>query len=350
MILIQIAILLIMSALLFWAEEKKNKFKNVILGVFLVLFTLFAVFRSTEIPDTIEYIEIFNTGSVFANTWDWGFRLILLIGLLFKSYRVMFFLVVAFNMCILALCIRKMTRISKCASKTKVGLYCVSVFLLFISFYGMYYNFIVIRMGSASLLLIYAWLLWCDEKDEKRYVKAAIAFVGACLMHRSALVGILGFVVLTKKFMLSKKQERIFIGAIGLIYFSRISYLLKDFILGILTNVIEGKYEYYIQNMKFDSLSISYRFVFNFLILVFMHLYDMEDTVFRRLKNVYILGMLIHACCWPIIWCGRITDFFICINVFLLPFVMNRLENKKLVYAGNALAVLANFVFISRIL
>lgn len=332
-----------------------NRAKKSFLILVMLFFAYLAMSRDNSIPDTSAYIFYYNYLSSIPfnlnnSSFEYGFQLLIFIcgNLLNLKVNYFFLIIVLINLILVYKSIKNSVKYSfeTLVNRKYLMPYIFVSFLMYISYYGFYYNFIVLRMGLASAAVILSWTYW-----EQNKLKSIILYGVALFFHTSAIFAIFGFFFLIKKTVIKKKMKFIWLILIGGIYLSRVSVLLLKVIpifAKIFLNNL-GYYSYMNQMLNGDN-SISLRFVFNYILLIVFFEKINSNIFFEKILNIYMFGMSLIAILWPIIWIERITDFYVSIGYLLMLQVLGEINYKHNRILLITLVLFCNFIFIYRIM
>lgn len=304
-------------------------------------FALLTTFRSTSVPDTSEYIEFFSLYNLDITDFQYlghepGFIILgKLTKILADDYRAFFFAITIIN---LTLVYRALVNFKL---NPALGL------VLYISFYGIYYNFIFLRSGLASSVLIYS----ISVIHSGFLKRGALSLAAAPLFHASIVLHAALLPILAKP--LKKPTLNLLIAFSVLIYLSgatdRLAFGILNYI-GSLENL--SRYRYYIENMKFDT-GLSTRFLMNCLIAVGVINLTKNYTEIEKFARFTTFGLLMGSVFSSFLWVDRISDAFV-VFIFLLLAAFSSGKNRSHItnHAGFLLVsvhIVSNLFFISRI-
>lgn len=321
-------------------NRPKRIFKLLIISTFIVL----VAFRSLSIPDTFGYASSYQylrlgLSNVFMSYYEIGFVIYsMLIKIVAGSNYRIFFGVIA---------ITNLVLVNKITKKYNITLTIMPI-LIYLSFYGFYYNFIVLRAGLAFTLLLYAWSTFHNNK-----IASLFLFILASFFHQSALIGILGYLVIIRSRKMSLKIYLIWLFAILALYFMRIDVYIYDSIIEIMLNndlFNNHRFLYYINNIKLTE-GISFRFLLNYIIAIFLIINKKnKPSFYHDLLNIYMLGMTIIGFFSSFVWIERLTDYFIATNFLLITLAINTFKDKYIRIIICLPIIALNMLFVLRIM
>lgn len=341
---VPIIIFMGLSYLFLALEEITNRPKKILKLLIISAFIVLASFRSLTIPDTYAYASSYQylrvgLSNVFMSYYETGFTIFsMLIKLVAGSnYRLFFGVIAGTNLFL----------VNKLIKKYNIPL-TIMPLLIYLSFYGFYDNFVVLRAGLAFTVLLYAWSTFRINK-----IASLFLFVLAASFHQSALIGILGYLVIIRSRKVSPKIYLIWLFAIISLYFLRIDVFIYDFIIEIMVEndlFNNHKFLYYVNNIKFTE-GISYRFLLNYLIAIFLiFTKNNKPNYYHDLLNIYMIGMTIVAFFPSFVWIERLTDFFIATNFILIPIAINTFKDKYIRIIICLPIIALNVLFVLRIM
>lgn len=339
-----ITIFMGMSYLFLVLEEITNRPKKILKLLIISAFIVLVSFRSLTIPDTYGYASSYQylrvgLSNIFMSYYETGFAMFsMLIKMVAGSNYRLFFGVIA---------VTNLFLVNKLIKKYNINL-TIMPLLIYLSFYGFYQNYVVLRAGIAFTLLLYAWATFGKNK-----IASLFLFFLASSFHLSALIGILGYLVIIRSRKISTKVYLIWLFAIISLYFLRIDVFIYDFIIetmlenGLFNN---HRFLYYINNIRFIE-GVSYRFLLNYLVAIFLIFTNKnKPNFYNDLLNIYMIGMTIVAFFSSFVWIERLTDFFIATNFILIPIAINTFKDKYIRIIICLPIIALNVLFVLRIM
>jgi hypothetical protein len=356
-------------AILLVEVARQSKSSLGILGIAIPFIILIAT-RSNLVPDTLSYINIYK--SLFVNEftekeglYEIGWLMLSRCIKLFAgdNHVVFFGAIATINIIITAFTARRLASQSNeivCKRSFFIALFTV----LYMAFFGLYYNAITLRAGLALSLLALATSYCVQIKNKKiDYLKIAFLVFVSGNMHVSATV--FGIIVIclslfTKQYSL--KMYYILWGVVGMIYLGNLfgSWITEIFSKEQISSILSmdifqddftKKMNYYSQDalvhrFAFDtSRTISFKFIFYWLscLLFFHKIKKSPSLMVAKYLNIYLFGLILFAISHNILLIERVTDYFLLYSVCLFSFY---LSNKK-VYGRVANYYLILFAIIS---
>lgn len=182
-------IFIILGMIIGSLETLNFKFKKtyLIIGIFLLLCS----FRSLKVLDTKEYLDVFEKMNTrifdFQNFYfEKGFLVISkLIKIIFKDNFVIYFFIISF---INLFFIKKFIQLN-------CKFYIIPI-MLYISFWGIYFNMVILRFGIAFSLYILS--IYFFENKLKKY--GIVLYILAIFFHKSFIFAIISFFIKNKRY------------------------------------------------------------------------------------------------------------------------------------------------------
>lgn len=311
---------------------KKRKLKKFYLIILAMLFSFVAANRLISVPDTEAYIEYFNVLSIdiqqngllhYTEIFEIGFemlsRLLLVCGF---GHRSIFF-IFAFIVSLLGQIVFNDREFP------------IIVWLLFISFYGIYFSFVILRAGI-SIMCFCTFIKYIKTKK----CGSVISLIVAILFHKSVLFPFLIYLLINVcRFKKSFKREIIVLIVLTMFYVFSVGNMITIKILNYLNNFIQNslwdRFSYYLQDFETKIFNISFRLMFNLLIYVFAEYVRyknknliLSSTDFLMNKLIY-LGLCLELFCGSNTVIGRIVDYLFIFNVYNLIFIIKYLSTYK---------------------
>ncbi len=305
-----IAIILFVFTLFSLTFLNKGKLRRTHVTIFLlfaVLFSVFAAIRDTDIPDTLNYIEIYKGSYVSQGSIEIGYLVLQKVHqfIFGKDYRSFFLMISMINFLVVYIAFTKMN--------LKYPLLAMGMYT---ALYGFYFNMIILRSGLAASFVLLAVVYMKDSK-----VSSILFYLIAISFHSAAIFVLPGLFVLLFKKRLSKKVF-ITLVAISLI----VSILGLDAALYDLITPewpIIGKYSSHSSLTKItrDPFRLT-NFIYASFLIFFMFEARDKNSTYNRLLNFYLVGFVIYAFFSSNSIVGRLFDFYniVCIVLFALSF------------------------------
>ena len=311
--------------------------------LFCMIISIILSFRSIGVPDTKEYIRIFegidvhtNYGfSLFRDNYQFGIEYGFIYWIkIFKTfistdYHVFFTVT---SLTILLLFINGSQFIinsveNKENQYTNISLMLAST----ISYFGLYYCGIAIRAGMALGVSLFAF----GNAIKKNYIKSFICLIVSIMFHRLSIVIVIAYFVylFCPKF---EKKTFLFIWIIsGILLGSNFSFVIMNFSRSILTWIsskfISLNYLHYVNNLE-TSVSIYAIILWLIGFSCSTLMYDKDE--YASLFNVYWVGIIIISFLSAFSGYSRITDFFTVMNI---PLLYVLIQNRNKLFSLNSL-------------
>ena len=253
------------------------------------------------------------------------------------NYFIYFFIIVIINLTLIVVSLKNIF-----GRSLKYNNFFIAI-TIYISYYGFYYNAIVLRAGLAISIV----LLAASFALNKRWLISILLILLAVSFHQSAIIGLVILLILKYEIKFSKKTYLIIWVGIGVILFSKIgTYFMLDFILYILNYFPD--YSVYISNLSFSTTLTSWNIFYYFLGGIFLT-YRKDDDRFYSILNIYYIGILLIALVPGMNILYRALDYFTVFNFIL--FHMYLLDRKLYItkYLMFSLYILANIYAVIKI-
>ncbi|MDX6182203.1 EpsG family protein [Flavobacterium sp. Fl-77] len=225
---------------------------------------------------------------------------------------------------------------------------------LYVAYFGIYTNAIVLRVGIAiSLLVLIVSYALKERKSVLDIFKIVGLFVLGYFFHATMLLGI--FVVLIMFINKSFPQKRYlwicFI--IGFVYFSNLSTLLSISVFSFITSlneltVLASKMSSYEGNVVQEVGGISNKFVFYWVMAFVLIFYSSSSKIYFKLLNVYLVGLAIFALFRSVILIERVTDYFLTFS-FIIFYIFLITQKPHKFWLFFIPIVIVQLVFVLRI-
>lgn len=340
--------------------------------IFIVPFSVLMATRSLDVPDTEVYMNYFlmeeaDLINFYDYGFEWGFQLLtkLVKFISEESYHLFFWIVAIINLSIMYTATKQIISVyndettdednDTLLNIEKDKFYAFIFLTLYIAFYGLYLNAIVIRVGIAFSLIVLASSFALKPKLQfKDYILIALFIALAVLFHSTALLGIIIILIILLSKRYSMKFYLIFLIVTGLFYFFNITTRLGGTVINVISSLntltlLSNRLERYDVQSLMMSEGISMKFVF-FWIMSFFLLFSGENKkVFYKIFNVYIFGIVLFALMRSVLLVERVTDYFLLFSFVLFFFFVVKKESWRfwLYYVG---IVLVQLIFVMRII
>lgn len=358
--LILMIILLVIAVLFSSIEILIKKEMYLVYWILVIFFAFICATRSLITQDTIPYILGYNDVSInyFYTSinetplrFDLGYTILMQVfKILFGgNYKIFFFFIVIINYLIILLAYKKICEIIG-YKKT----YIITLFTLYTSYFGIYYNGIVLRAGIAISFIIYSTSFFL----EKKYIRGAFLGGIALFMHDSSILASIIILILFFRKSFTKKTYYIFLTLLLIITVTESNaYILKRILP--LLEIWVNKYEFlhvfkaYIVNSSM-TFGISFKLIYFILIgYVYIFLNLFRNIYINKFINIYFFGLLIAVIFNGLDVFSRISDFYIIYNcIIFLLFFSEEVKSKKSIYInifGIWFIVFCNFALICRV-
>lgn len=353
----------ICGAYLYRFSEKK------IFWFFVAVFIILIGGRGLSVPDTKAYLEFYQQTLPFSildiplYSYEVGFQLFTkLLKIVTNGSSFLYFGVIVFvNSYLLFISFRNLRDVAYPKRTFPGKSYCKinlqEFLLLYFSYWGLYYNSIVLRAGIAISILIYISTLLCVPCISlKKWLIIFLLAIISCFFHVTAFLGIISLVVFYISKKLSMRSYMLLLFLVCMILFSKISVCIvgvlnrcMPVILSLIEDTDLAKLQAYGGDID-SSINISFRFLFCVFIGFFLIVVKNMPLYYYKYLNVYIGGLLLGALFSAIESFSRITDFFLIYSFILISMrlcIVSRLKMRSGIFS---FIILMQFLFVYRII
>lgn len=323
---------------------KRNRFSFVEIFLILICISLIMICATRPVVgtyDTEAYVEYFDKLSntpffIIEGRFRLGFEYLCKILLLFfgKNYKLILGAIVLINCIIVIKALKNLGQ--------QYGL----SFILYVGFYGLYYNYIILRSGLANsfVILAYSYL-------EKNHWKVFACIIIATLLHESALIVLLVLCCLKLIGKLRRKGMYIILGLSVFFYLTHITDLLiNNFLNSLYPHLSRYLYTYilYLNKDNYDkSISLYYLMCFILTALAIHAMTEDKGTFYRKMVYINVLGHFVFSLFSSNSIMGRVWDYMTPATfIYLIP---NIYEDRKKRMMITMFVFLAVFMLRSRI-
>jgi len=343
----------------------------------IIPYCLIVANRSLTVPDTESYFEYFtSTGSGFddfGNSYfEIGFQIFTkILKFIFQGGFILYLGVITlFNLVIIDLSVTRVGNMFKYEQEEGGGAdsirimdngffnnpyFAVLPLTLYIAYYGMYVNAIVLRVGITFSLLFWASSFAIKErKNVADYFMILFLCVLSYFFHSTALIGFLVVAILLLKISFTKMTYVYIWLFIGLTYFSNLSKWLANSVFSFVASlnelaVMAARISAY-EDSLFDGVGgISMKFMFFWCMGLLLILNGFSSKIYSKYLNVYLVGLAIFALFRSALLVERVTDYFLFFSfvVFYLFLIMQWPRKFWVTYVP---MVVIQLIFILRII
>lgn len=344
--------------------------------IFIIPFALIVANRSIDVPDTEVYMSyLLMEDTEFYRYLDYGYEpgfqtMTKLYKLLMDdNYTLYFLMITVINLIIIDFSMQRISKTYYAEENTTVETsisitdnklfvynnnFSILPLTLYVAYYGLYFNSIVLRVGIAlSLVILSVSFSIKENKSRKDYIWLVLTLVLSYFFHSTALLGVFVNLIILFTTRFSNKIYLIIWLIIGLLYFSNLTSRLGDSIFGMITQlntltVVSSKLENYEGYDIFNAQGISFKFIF-FYLMSFVLLYEnIESKIYFKLLNVLMTGLLIFAVFRSVLLVERVTDYFLLFSIILFYFYLLQQKTLKF-WLYYVLIIMIQVVFVIRI-
>ncbi len=352
--------------------ERKNINLN-LKWFFILPFCFFIAFRDEKVPDTDAYKEFYNltetfTFDDFANSsFEIGFQILTkyLKIISFNNFQIYLGLIALINLLIVHIALKKIKKYNDIEMQNNERILynifyspnrvlSVLPLTLYIAYYGIYFNAIVLRVGiSLSLLILITSIIIKEKKKLLDYLFVIILFIISYSIHSSTLIGLPLILILNSKIKFEKKTYLLMWLTIGGIYFSNIFVRLGGVVFSFFNSlneltILATKLDSYDGNVLFISNEISYKFLFYWIMALFLILNNIQSKIYYKFLNIYFIGLLIFAIFRSILLIERVTDFYLLFS-FISFYLCLLFQNSYKFWFVYVFIIITQLVFVLRI-
>ena len=331
-------------------------------------------FRSLDVPDTDVYMNYFmmeDADLLYYN--DYGFEigfqfLTKLIKLVVSdNYQFYFALITLINLVLIFNAVKRINKLHqeeyKVLSDSDVspttestGFFSIILLTLYVAFFGLYFNSIVLRVGIAFSLVVFA-VSYALKKNKKPvdYIVILLFLILSVLFHSTAILGFIIILIILFSKKHSFKFYFILLSIIAGFYFLNLTSRLGGVVFNIIASLnaftlLSDKLSNYGGTQSlFAAEGISIKFVFYWFMSFVLLLNDNQSKLYYKLFNVYLVGLAVFALLRSVLLVERVTDYFLLFSFVLFYLFLSQKEGVKfwMFYIG---IVLVQLVFVLRII
>lgn len=340
-----LVILLIMSYKLNDSGSLENKSEpmiyvdNVVMVLVVLSFSILCATRDINGYDSKLYINYFTKLKdidfiSIEGSYRIGFEYVskILVWVTNNNYKWIFGIMAAIN-CVIVYFATKKNIITK-----------VYGYIVYLSFLGLYYSFIVLRQGFAIGLVILAYSYFKESK-----VKFIICAILAVLFHESALIVLVAYLIFSKELRINKQLCYCLLTTFLILYNTKVTNLLiQPFfsaIHGIFPYVVFYKYVLYYKDVVLtNDVSLFHLFCYG---LTFWLIYKSRErkSVYNTLLVYNLIGLGLLSLFSGTTAIIRLTDYLTASTyVFLVPEAFETEKYKEELIVLIALAMIFFYV------
>lgn len=335
-------IIFILGCFVFSSIERHFKIKFA-KWIFIIPFCFLVANRSENVPDTAVYIEFFKSidtskdiSGVFG--FEIGFEYLgKIIKVLFGNSPTMFMGIISMiNLLIIDYSINRINKLLyieqnineenflKNSRFSGNHDYSIIPLTLYISFFGLYFNSIVLRVGIAlSLIVLASTFAIKPHKKLKDYLVICLLLTLGYFFHATAIFGVIIILISLFKKTFKLGTHMWIMIVLGAIYILNLSSTLGnkvfDNILNINTlNSLTDKLYSYSGDITYDS-GVAVKYIFFWIMGLFLIIFNstISSKIFSRYLNIYTAGIVIYSLFRSVLLLERVTDFFLTFSFIL---------------------------------
>ena len=310
--------------------SKNNTVKKIYIFFLIILFSFLAGSRPNTVPDTNAYIDytlyieksvsnygLFYYTEIFEVGFEAIIRFLVFLGFNYKNI----FFVIALIIGLLGAALFNDKKLP------------ISAWLLFISFYGIYFAFIILRAGLSIVFFA------CFIKHVKRSkMKAILSLVLSFLFHKSMLFALLIYLVARCFKQKSFKTEMILLVCFFIIYITSLGNYLIVGLINYFDKYIDfslwNRFVYYLHDFRVGAFNISVRLLVNILVYVAARAINKgKKDGYCFTDKLIFAGILINLFLGSNTVVGRMVDFLLVFNVKNCIVILKAIKNRLVIQA-----------------
>lgn len=307
--------------------------KGVLHQLAIILLVLFFSSRNELVPDTIEYIDIYNNPDA-SLSFEVGYRFLChffkdILGLTFKQY--------------LAVILFILLELFYYTTKKLFPIYKTGVLtVLLLSYFGFFYYGIVLR-NSIAITISYSAIPLLIQNTNYKILRKSIRlllFWGivffASLFHQAALLFVIvpfllfSFPQWTKYLLLLLSSVLLFLGTISPIYSFISSFILDNEIARVSAYFVRDLSSDWAGVLQWYYVGFGFLFVFNDKNVVFLN--DKEKRLYTLFLNLYIVGVFLNSALWQVDVAARFAMQILFFDFILFYVLVFRNVKTKDIY------------------
>ena len=342
--------------------QKSNNYNNLnkLLYIFSsIIFAYFIGIRTSDVPDTEAYILFYNETNPFSlsdfnnSSFEIGFQVLTKILKILTGGNVSYYFM---SVCLINFTLLNFTLKNFTNNK---GSFIIIGLNLYIAFFGLFYNGIVMRQGLALSFICYAVsLIYLSNETNSKVekMKVVICLVLAFFMHLSSIIGIVVWFLFKNMKGKSNKYYTIILVLSVLIYFSKLGLIFLsiftaflDFLFSFFHGTQFAKYLFYQALLEDITFEVSFKILFFYFVALLILLIHFKDNLLKQniLFRIYMIGVILVSIFGFIGQISRILDYFLIFSVFVLYKEFLRIEkfDSRLLFLVLVLGAQLFFVF-----
>lgn len=371
---ILLILLFVLGCFLFTQIERKYIIPHLNWG-FVIVFCLLLANRSMSVPDTDAYYAHFvTTTTTFDDFGDFyfetGFQIFVkMLKIISRGNFVLYLgLITLTNLLIINFSINLIGKLFRAEQEKNVlnftlvdyngffrnPYFAILPLTLYIAFFGIYLNAIVLRVGiTLSLIVLSSCFAIKEKKNFFDYLFIFFLIVLGYYFHSTSLIGILIVVLLSLRVKFEKKTYLIIWFLIGLVYFTNFSAWLGNSVFSFMLSlneltILATKLSSYDGNVVQELQGVSMKFVFFWIMGLLLILENVKSEIYNKYLNVYLTGLVLFALFRSVLLIERVTDYFLLFSfvIFYLYLIVQKPHKFWLIYI---FLIATQLVFVLRI-
>jgi hypothetical protein len=344
--------------------------------IFIVPFCFILANRSVKVPDTEAYYDYFYDADSSGiddfshSSFEVGFQFFsklikLIVGDNFTFYLA---IIVLLNLLIIDFATKRVSylfRVEQGNNNEKecfIGrnrffinsYFSILPLTLYVAYFGIYLNAIVLRVGIAISLFVLAVSYALKERRTVfDIIIIILLFILGYFFHATMLIGVFVVLIMFSKLKFSYKAYLWIWFVIGFVYFSNLSTWLGNSVFSFVASLNEltllaSKMSSYEGNVVQEIGGISNKFVFYWIMAFVLIFNSFSSTIYFKILNVYLIGLLIFALFRSVILIERVTDYFLLFS-FLIFYLFLLMQKPFKFWLYFVPIVIIQLVFVLRI-
>ena len=313
---------------------------------------------SVETPDTEAYRNFYNAFDNHGYSiydFEYGFTLLSIMCKSIFGGNIAWLYLFSSSICFV-ITLYACRNIVSVLTNINRGRFLLSSIIVYISYYGLYYNAIAIRASfSLSLSMLIFSILLKKGISFKNFIAVLALITVSFAFHNSSFVI---FMVLSCLFLPQLTQKQYLIISILIIssFYLKLSNLLFNILpLDLLSLSISSNdvaYGYKVTGYINDALQTNAKsnfFILHSVLLIYLLLNYRKDIPYQLL-NIYIVGLLIHSLFSFLPSINRVSDYFIVYSFVLVAWLISKCKFNIVQYFVISVLISANFLAVCRIM
>ena len=316
--------------------------KKLIHVLFLSFAYLFSIMRHEEIPDTVNYIELYNDPLALNHIGNFE------TGYIFLCYLFNDILGVKFELFIFIWSLSFFEIWYAISRKLLPKDNLIMAFSLFMSFYGFFYFGIAFRNMIALMIVYSAIFIYLHYKKVIKYFICLLLCLLAYEFHRTTILFLLLIPFINKKY---HKSVYIIMYSLSVLLLILSNMDIFNGVFGIMGNIEEfERLEHYMKEVDNNTSVFSVQILLNFLVSIYSYL--QRDNIMEENKKIYnfffnlnVVGILFMCISLKMPVAYRFYNTFFFFNFILLYLMFYRNKLPLFIKHGYLYSIIASVVY-----